>query len=470
MRLAMSLPNRLQQVLDEWNVEYRIFTKITLPDHSPVFNMPGITENTAKVCILEDQIGKVQVIFPATRLLDLGKLHVATARTLTPVKPEMLDQIRRGLNLQALPALPHVTGLDTYVDESLLSYESICMELSPDETLEVPQNDFQSLVNNARIGHYTADVPDMRLPGDHWSDTDTVQINRAVRNLTELRIGKRLEETLDMPPMPETAQQIIDLRMDPNAEMEALAKLVGKDPGLAAQVIAWANSPYYGVSGNISNVEEAVIRVLGFDLVINLALGLALGRTLSVPKDGPHGYTPFWNQSVFTAALMSELVKAVPAANRPPVGMAYLCGLLHNFGFMILAHVFPPHALLVNRHIEANPHINRYFIEQHLLGITREQISSNLFMQWGLPEEVFTAIRYQNEPSYLERHSVLSQLLYIASRLLKQQGIGDAPLETVVPESMMTSLHMNKDKAQEGVERVMESSEDLLEMAKLLTG
>lgn len=34
------------------------------------------------------------------------------------------------------------------------------------------------------------------------------------------------------------------------------------------------------------------MRVLGFDLVINLALGLALGKTLSLPKDHPQQTTP----------------------------------------------------------------------------------------------------------------------------------------------------------------------------------
>lgn len=463
----MTLPSKVQKVLDDWNVEYTLAETAPLSVTSPVFNMPGISENTAQISILEDDIGRLQVIYPASHILDLNKLAAATSRQLTPLDKAKVKQIQQGLNLEAIPALPQVTGLDTYVDETLLKLTSIQMTLNDKEQLQIPMNDFQTLVSSARVGSYCSEVPSQPLPAESWDKQDIQNINKAVTSFTQLRIHQRLEETLDMPPMPETAQRIIDLRMDPDAETEELAKLVSQDPGLAAQVISWANSPYYGVSGSISNVQEAVVRVLGFDLVINLALGLSLGRTLDVPKDGPQGYTPFWQQSVYTAAMMAELVRALPPSSRPSQGIAYLCGLLHNFGFLILGHVFPPHFNMVNRHIEANPQINRYFLEQHLMQLTREQISSNLFKQWGIPDEVCTAIRYQNEPNYSGENSTLSKMLYVASRMLRQYDLNDAPFEPV-PTELITDLGIDEAKAEMALEKVLDAKDDLQEMARLL--
>ena len=463
----MTLPSKVQKVLDDWNVDYTLAENAPLSATSSVFNMAGISENTAQISILEDDIGRIQVIYPASHILDLNKLASATSRQLTPLDRDKVKQIQQGLNLEAIPALPQVTGLDTYVDESLLKLTSIEMSLNDSEQLQIPMSDFQTLVSSARIGHYCSEVPNSTIPGAQWEQSDVSQINHVVSNFTQLRIHQRLEETLDMPPMPETAQKIIDLRMDPDAETEELAKLVSQDPGLAAQVISWANSPYYGISGSIVNVQEAVVRVLGFDLVINLALGLSLGRTLDVPKDGPQGYTPFWQQSVYTAAMMSELVRTLPPGSRPTQGIAYLCGLLHNFGYLILGHVFPPHFSMLNRHIEANPQINRYYLEQHLMNLTREQISSNLFKQWGIPEEVCTAIRYQNEPGYDGEHSTLSRMLYVASRMLRQYDLNDAPFEPV-PEDLISTLNIDQDKAESALEKVLDCKEDLQEMARLL--
>ncbi len=465
----MSLPTRIQKVLEEWNVTYTLAAKAPLSVCSSVFNMPGISQNSAQLCILEDENGRIQVIYPACRILDLNKVFAITSRKLVPSAPEKVQRIRQGLNLESIPALPQVTGLETYVDKYLLDLDTIHMALSDEEQLEIPKADFQSLISSAQLGDFCAEIPTMPVPDEQWCDLDASQINKAVKSFTQLRIHQRLEETLDMPPMPETAQRIIDLRMDPEAETEELANLVGHDPGLAAQVISWANSPYYGISGTIGSVQEAVIRVLGFDLVINLALGLSLGRTLAVPKDGPQGYTPFWQQSVYNAALMAELVRAMPVKQRPSQGMAYLCGLLHNFGYLILAHVFPPHFQLVNRHMEANPQINRYFIEQHVMGVTREQISSNLFKQWGLPNEVCNAIRYQNEPSFIGEHSILSQMLFVSSRMLRAHELSDAPLEDI-PDELIQSLGLDMVKAQEAMDKVLDSQDELQEMARQLAG
>ncbi len=458
----MTLPSRVQQVLDEWQITYSV------SQPSPSMSTESSRSiATTQLTILEDGFGRIQIIHPSNRILDLNKIQAHTTRKFVPVSKTKVNEIRQGLNLEAIPALPQVTGLETFVDEALLEQDEIVMTLGKDQALHIAKNDFQTLVSSARVGDYSAVIPTVKMPGKQWQKADQTHIHSAITHFTQLRVTQRLEETLDMPPMPETAQKIIDLRMDADAETEELAKLVGKDPGLSAQVISWANSPYYGVSGSISNIEEAVIRVLGFDLVINLALGLSLGRTLSVPKNGPQGYIPFWQQSVYSAALMVELCRAIPVDKRPSPGIAYLCGLLHNFGYLILGHVFPPHFNMINRHIDVNPSINRYFIEQHLMGITREQISSSLFKQWNLPEEVCLAIRYQNEPDYDGEHHVLSSMLYISARLLRQQQVNDAPLEPI-PNGLIEKLELDMTKAEAALEKVMEAKDDLQEMARQL--
>ena len=459
----MTLPSRVQKVLDDWHINYSVSASATMPNNSS----QATTNHLTQLAILEDELGRVQVIYPDNRILDLNKMQSLTTRSFVAMDQAKVDRIRQGLNLEAIPALPQVTGFETYVDASLLQQDDIVMQLGKDQDLHINKDDFQTLISSARIGDYCADVPSIPLPGEKWLDADQKEIHHAIKNFTELRIHQRLEETLDMPPMPETAQKIIDLRMDEDAETEQLATLVERDPGLSAQVISWANSPYYGMGGSITNIQEAVIRVLGFDLVINLALGLSLGRTLSVPKQGPRGYLPYWQQSVYTAALMSELCRVMPKEHRPSQGLAYLSGLLHNFGYLILGHVFPPHFVMVNRHIDANPNINRYYIEQHLLGITREQISSSLLKHWNLPDDVCRAIRYQNESDYTGEDHHLSGLLFVASRLLRQQQMNDSPLEEI-PESLIQRLGLDMTKAQAALEKVMEAKDDLQEMARQL--
>jgi HD-like signal output (HDOD) protein len=112
-------------------------------------------------------------------------------------------------------------------------------------------------------------------------------------SFTPTRLKQRIDETFDLPAMPDIAQDIMKLRVDPSADAAKLAQIVSRDPSLAAQVISWASSPYYGYQGKIDSIETAIARVLGFELVMNLALGISIGKSLKVPKEGPLGIRKF---------------------------------------------------------------------------------------------------------------------------------------------------------------------------------
>src|SRR5690606_23270226 len=117
----------------------------------------------------------------------------------------------------------------------------------------------------------------------------------------------------------------------------------------------YARSPLFGYRGRVDSVADAVARVLGYDLVLDLALGLAALKPFSIPADGPLGLDAFWQQATLSAALARRLVRLLPAARRPAAGTLYLCGLLHNFGYLVLGQLFQPEYYLLNRMVAANP-------------------------------------------------------------------------------------------------------------------
>jgi len=229
-------------------------------------------------------------------------------------------------------------------------------------------------------------------------------------------------------------------------------------------VVSWAASPYYAAPGKIKSVHDAIVRVLGFDLVLNLALGLALGKSLNLPKDAPKGFTPYWQQAVYAATAVESLVGCIPAEHRPTIGLSYLTGLLHNFGFLLLAEVFPPHFSSYCRFQEANPRLSYTVIERHLLGITRDQLAGWLMRLWTLPDEVSIGLRYQNEADYAGPHSAYANLMFVGMRLLRRHGIGSAPLESI-PEEVFERLHLDPEKAVQSIQTVIDASDEIKSIA-----
>lgn len=460
----MAVPTSVTQLLEDQQVIYNI----TPTDHDSGIRDYQLRQmGAAKSLLLTDEQGKLLVLIPADCLLDINAACRETGRQLKPIAQCDLKPYFDQHQLTTIPALPKLGGLPTLVDRRLLDAEVIFLDVgTDDELLSISQPDFVAMLGDARV----CDISAPLSPLEQFSNSsDEDDIFNAVKSFTTLRIKQRLEETLELPPLPQTAQRIIKLRVDPDADISDLANIVETDPSLAAQVVSWAASPYYSAPGKIKSIHDAIVRVLGFDMVLNLALGLALGKTMSMPKDGAKGTAPYWRQAVYTAAAVEGLVTAIPREHRPSFGMAYLSGLLHNFGYLILSEVFPPHFSNICRHIEANPHVPPQLIEKHLLGISRDQLASWLMQLWNMPEEVVVALRQQNNPNYNGEHCEYSKLLFVAQRLLQQRGICHGP-RLDVPDSVYQELHLDPAKAASTIDNILTSTDELNSIASHLDG
>ncbi|MEZ1436123.1 HDOD domain-containing protein [Pseudomonas shirazica] len=447
-------PSVIRLLLDKLGVAYR---EVVEHPHLPA-------ASRVQAVLLDDEVGALMVLFPQSQLLDLNRLAELTGRKLTAVSVPRLKQMLDKHQLKALPGIPALTSSPCQYEKSLLDAETVFIQSGEAGLLlEIERAHFKRMLVKASASSFGHEVEAIS-PNLDRPDDDTREITNAVQAFTARRIQKRLEETIEIPPLADTAQKIIKLRVDPNASIDDITGVVETDPALAAQVVSWAASPYYASPGKIRSVEDAIVRVLGFDLVINLALGLALGKTLSLPKDHPQQATPYWQQSIYTAAIIEGLTRAMPRAERPEAGLTYLAGLLHNFGYLLLAHVFPPHFSLICRHLEVNPHLCHTYVEQHLLGISREQIGAWLMKLWDMPEELSAALRFQHDPAYDGEFSAFPNLVCLATRLLRSRGIGSGPQQEI-PDELLERLGITRDKAEDVVNKVLEAESLLRELA-----
>lgn len=464
----MPVPSSVKSLLQTRKVTYDLSTTPFSDDKNRLIWHDQHLRNmsAAKSLILQDGQGRVQIIISADRLLDLKAVNRHLGRELRATSPEDIRKFCSSNKLDSIPALPKLAGLQTLVDRNLLDRTEILLDSGSDEQLvRVGREEFQQILEGATLCDISVPLAPLEL--EDYSRDDKDQILGAVRNFTHLRIKQRLEETLELPPLADTAQRIIKLRTNPNADISDLAQIVETDPSLAAQVVSWAASPYYSAPGKIKSIHDAIVRVLGFDMVLNLALGLSLGRTISIPKNGPHGALPYWQQSVYMAATIEGLVSAIPRDHRPSFGMAYLCGLLHNFGYLILAEVFPPYFQNYCELADANPHVSHQAIERHLIGVTREQLAGSLMSLWSLPDEVIAGVRHQNDPNFQGENSQYAKLIFVAQRLLHQHNIGQGP-KLEIPQKVFDELHLDSAKARQTVQTVLESSDDLTHIANEL--
>ncbi|MBC7191696.1 HDOD domain-containing protein [Marinobacter sp.] len=424
-------------------------------------------QSRVRMVLLSDAQGQLQVITRAGDLLDIARLNQTTGRELRALHRREQARVKQRNGLASLPALPSLTGWPALVDKRVDQLTSVALELEHgDKSLVMPGEDFRALTEKAERADVSIPVQTIAVNLDH-PEKDRQQVNKALEQFTGLRIRQRLDDTLELPPLPETAQRIIHLRVNPNAVMGDLVDIVESDPSLAAQVVSWASSSFYAAAGQVKSVHDAVSRVLGFDLVMNLAMGLALGRALKQPTDHPDGYVDYWQQAIWQAQSAGVLASMMPRGERPVFGLAYLAGLLHNFGYLLLAQVFPPHFKLVCRFLEVNPQMDSSVIEQHLLGVTREQIAAELMYNWGMPDEVTAAIRHQKNPASDAEHNVYAKLLWLGRQLLTSRGVAMGTNEPV-PGRLFEELGLDRQKVEDQFDELVENRATIMAMAGMM--
>lgn len=419
--------------------------------------------NFARLVLLHDNIGKVLVLLPAVKLLNLVSIWRATERHLQPVKGDDVKRFFGQSKLLTKEGQRKLFSLTVFVDEAFKD-EDVLDVIEPYSELRFDADRSWYIANmrTIHLGLSTSDIDHLQPEGD-----DEAVITHAVERFTALRIRQRLEDTLGLPSLAPTTQKIIMLRSDPYAGVDSLVPVVKVDPSLSAQVMSWSVSPYYAAPGSIQSIDDAIIRVLGFDLVVNLALGIAMGKTLTLPEDTPRNQTPYWQQAVYTATLAERLAKKMDSSIRPKPGLVYLAGLLHNFGYVVLAHLFPPHFSLLSRYIEANPHLRLDYIEKHILHVTREQVGSWLMECWSLPEEICNGVRYLNDPLNTKA-SVYAQVIHLANHALRQKGWADGPLERELNPEVLKVTGLTQLQILAEVERMKDDSDVLHEFSNAL--
>ena len=437
----------------------------------------------ARAMILKDVSGSVMAVIPVTHSLNLDALNRQLHRKLKPADVLDYQSVFADCSPGVLPALGEAYGFETVIDDSLLNQDFVYVASGNEgELIRMTGQDFQAIHSNAWYGNVFSQISERsKMLSEQSATEEPNMLEDDLESVQELReqvastesapsvtsIRQRIERLTNLPGMPSLAQKIIQLNNNPYAHADDLAKLVEKDPSLAAQIIRYAQSPFYGYQGKIASIRQAISRVLGYDMVMNIALGVASARPFKIQLDGPIGMNAFWQHATYSATVAQSLCGLIPREHRPQPGTAYLAGLLHNFGFLVLGHSFPKEFTKLHNAIIKEPETPIIELEQRILGVTHAEIGAWLMETWNMPSEIITVQKQHHNPDYNGVHANYVRLVILADRLLKGHDMGDAASEEL-PANILDSLNLAEDDITKVLERTIENHEDLDSMVRQL--
>ncbi len=126
--------------------------------------------------------------------------------------------------------------------------------------------------------------------------------------LTQNTIIKEIKTSGRLPSPTGVALGILELTRDPNTCTEDMATVLVGDPSLTGQLLKYANSSASGTRGEITHLNEALVR-LGMSMVSQLCLGFSV---LGNSRTGPcvaFDYIHYWSYSLAMAVSCQSLCR-----------------------------------------------------------------------------------------------------------------------------------------------------------------
>lgn len=408
--------------------------------------LAGIAPHKAvKSVLLKSGKAYLMAIVRADQVLEMKTVNRLFQREFETCNAAEIRRLMPQCAPQALPPVPAAYELRAIMDKSISGMEKVY---------------FASGVSGLFISASGKDFA--RLQQDTWKSHSIASAAPAARIDTPTRDSMRqqVQRVNELPAMPGLAAELIRIRNNPYAHASELAAVIEQDPSLSAQLLRYASA----YQGDIESVEQAIVRVLGMDFVLDVAFGLSLGRAFNNPQAGPLGLDNFWRHSVYCAALTQKLCHAIEFTRRPPSGMAYLAGLLHNFGILLLGHLFPAQFERLNKAVAANPGRSILELERETIGVSHTELGLWLMDAWDMPREIAEAVTEHHNPAHSGDFSTYANLVYIANALLKRHAIGDG-VEVAIPQSLLDRFGLSHEQIEAALGSVLQGRAELDFMA-----
>lgn len=191
-------------------------------------------------------------------------------------------------------------------------------------------------------------------------------------------LGLELENgDIRLPSLPDVVLKIRKMLESDACDFERISQAVSVDPVLVSRLFVFANSAYYN-RGNIkAETLDAAISRLGFEVVRNTAMSLAMKQLYNADKnDATARYQrAVWARGMKLSCMAYAVAKQRSTLNRET---AYLCGLMHEVGKLYIltkAEDFPEFL--------GDPDSLDAVMEEW-----NPQITKSIIESWGFPDEV----------------------------------------------------------------------------------
>ncbi len=228
-----------------------------------------------------------------------------------------------------------------------------------------------------------------------------------------------MEKVKSFPGISGAVSKIFSLLDDPDTDASRIEDVVRYDPGLTANILKMSNSAYFGFSGKIGSVRQAVV-LLGWKRTAQIVIASCVNAMMDEPVSGYNLQKgEFWRHSIAVSVAAEGLVKELKL---PDVEKIFTAALLHDIGKLVLGAFLKKDMEKVE--IEAARGVSFEIAERNILGTDHAEIGAMILKNWMFPPGMVSAVRWHHDPDSAGDISVLTDIVHVANVLCLMIGVG----------------------------------------------
>lgn len=253
-----------------------------------------------------------------------------------------------------------------------------------------------------------------------------------------------LKQSNRLPLIPGTLTQFEDAWKSPTKHIQELSAIVEANAEVSKRVMDTANSVLFRGDTNVTSVANAVSR-LGVIETRNIVHAISLHSTFTSPLIDAR---KFWRHSITAAFAGKHIAEYLNNRYKWQVdpAMAFLAGLLHEAGSVLMARYFQRNYEVVK---ENSQNLDEFIEkESKLLHMNHAVLGAALFKSWDLPHDVIMAVAGHHHPVRIhEDHYRIAYVTCLAEGSCWLIGEGNGFIEADINQTSTALLeHLAREK------------------------
>ncbi|MDY0391509.1 HDOD domain-containing protein [Desulfobulbus oligotrophicus] len=265
-----------------------------------------------------------------------------------------------------------------------------------------------------------------------------------------------IEKSKTVRTLPHIATKLVQLMNDEESTLQDFEQVIRLDPTLVARLLTLVNSSFYSLSRKVDSISRAVA-LMGMKNLHNFVISDAIWKIFRGHSE-MNGFSPerLWLHSAATGTCCKMIAERIFSINGDD---AYLCGILHDIGLIVILDAEPVAFLQLIEQLEPDFPPLITVLEQQLLQTDHCEIGYTLAKNWQMSTPIAEAIR----DHHLDSVSLISPqsptgILQISEYIIDQLNF--SAINDRIPGQLNTSL---ADHIQDNIEEYKVLAADLPE-------